>query len=292
MPNPSASPFIIFLVHFVIALVAVGILCAIIFVISRRLRKTGKDKYVSFVKEHSTSIKNLNELNKLFVPHKPENFDQKQYYDNETHYFNISCEDYLLYQLQFLQNKIKKEIKICTANQEYYKRYLETANTYKHFGNYTQDCGKLKKDKLIKTEQTLFEKTIIQKPLPFSVYVQLISVNYYGKQLRYPKTQTFHPDEILKLINKLNNRTNGFFNDKDVWDAICRVERGKVSNKVRFRIYERDGYRCQICGKVFNKNHLEIDHIKPIAKGGKSDIENLQTLCHNCNVEKGAKYEE
>ncbi|MBO5777220.1 MAG: HNH endonuclease [Clostridia bacterium] len=47
-----------------------------------------------------------------------------------------------------------------------------------------------------------------------------------------------------------------------------------------------------MCGKVFHQNVLEIDHIKPIAKGGKTTIDNLQTLCHDCNVKKGATYEE
>lgn len=35
---------------------------------------------------------------------------------------------------------------------------------------------------------------------------------------------------------------------------------------------------------------LEIDHIKPIAKGGKSTPDNLQTLCRRCNRMKGDSY--
>ena len=57
---------------------------------------------------------------------------------------------------------------------------------------------------------------------------------------------------------------------------------------MRFSIYARDGYRCRICGARQGKIvQLEIDHIIPIAKGGKSTYDNLQTLCHNCNVQKG-----
>ena len=103
---------------------------------------------------------------------------------------------------------------------------------------------------------------------------------------------SFDSDTILSLIKRINNKTGNRFNDREIWDSIARVERGKVSNKIRFMIYERDGYRCQMCGKVFNQNVLEIDHIKPIAKGGKTTIDNLQTLCHDCNVKKGATYEE
>ena len=75
-----------------------------------------------------------------------------------------------------------------------------------------------------------------------------------------------------------------YYLDGEIWNAICRVERGKVSNRMRFAIYQRDGYRCRKCGR--SSNDLEIDHIFPISKGGKSVFDNLQTLCHRCNTEK------
>ncbi|MBQ8339081.1 MAG: HNH endonuclease [Clostridia bacterium] len=56
---------------------------------------------------------------------------------------------------------------------------------------------------------------------------------------------------------------------------------------MRFSIYQRDGYRCRKCGVSGRHAQLEVDHIIPIAKGGKSTYNNLQTLCHKCNVEKG-----
>ncbi|MDD3841546.1 MAG: HNH endonuclease [Bacilli bacterium] len=55
---------------------------------------------------------------------------------------------------------------------------------------------------------------------------------------------------------------------------------------MRFAIYQRDHYRCQKCGR--QTNDLEVDHIVPIAKGGKSTYDNLQTLCHRCNSAKGS----
>ena len=53
---------------------------------------------------------------------------------------------------------------------------------------------------------------------------------------------------------------------------------------MRFAIYNRDGYRCCKCGR--KTNDLEIDHIMPISKGGKTHPDNLQTLCKKCNKEK------
>ena len=58
---------------------------------------------------------------------------------------------------------------------------------------------------------------------------------------------------------------------------------------MRFSIYQRDGYRCRICGR--STDDLEVDHIFPIAKGGKSTYDNLQTLCHRCNYNKSDSFE-
>ena len=101
------------------------------------------------------------------------------------------------------------------------------------------------------------------------------------------KTKFFKSEDIIVLIKRLRNRHGTFYNDREIWNSISRVERGKVSNKIRFAIYERDGYRCRKCGASQAYTMLEVDHIIPIAKGGKSTYNNLQTLCHKCNAKKG-----
>ena len=58
---------------------------------------------------------------------------------------------------------------------------------------------------------------------------------------------------------------------------------------LRNYIIKRDNYTCQICGNSQYKEAnllLEVDHIKPISKGGLSIPENLQTLCWKCNRHK------
>ncbi len=46
----------------------------------------------------------------------------------------------------------------------------------------------------------------------------------------------------------------------------------------------RDGYRCCNCGC---RRRLNIDHIRPVSKGGKTELDNLQLLCRPCNEAKG-----
>jgi hypothetical protein len=60
--------------------------------------------------------------------------------------------------------------------------------------------------------------------------------------------------------------------------------RKPLSAKVRRIVFERDGYRCRRCGGWLD---LHVDHIVPVARGGTDDLENLQTLCRDCNIKKG-----
>jgi hypothetical protein len=62
----------------------------------------------------------------------------------------------------------------------------------------------------------------------------------------------------------------------------------KVSAKLRREVFMRDGFKCRECGSSPDKNHafLEVDHIIPFSRGGSSAINNLQTLCSECNAGK------
>jgi hypothetical protein len=71
---------------------------------------------------------------------------------------------------------------------------------------------------------------------------------------------------------------------------IVHKTKRQVSDRLRFRVFYRDGMTCRICGKSRAKHHdleLVVDHIIPWSKGGETIFENLQTLCQPCNGGKG-----
>lgn len=58
----------------------------------------------------------------------------------------------------------------------------------------------------------------------------------------------------------------------------------KVDNALRYAVLTRDGCRCVLCGStVDDGTRLEVDHIHPASKGGVAHIDNLRTLCFECN---------
>jgi HNH endonuclease/Homing endonuclease associated repeat len=57
--------------------------------------------------------------------------------------------------------------------------------------------------------------------------------------------------------------------------------RNTLSVRKRFFVFKRDRYRCRICGR--SGIELEVDHKIPVAQGGSDALDNLQTLCFDCN---------
>lgn len=71
----------------------------------------------------------------------------------------------------------------------------------------------------------------------------------------------------------------------------------ELARKIKDSVYEKyqnanGNYTCNICGYNSPLCALfQIDHIKPMAKGGLTELTNLQLLCKTCNGIKGDKYE-
>jgi hypothetical protein len=83
-------------------------------------------------------------------------------------------------------------------------------------------------------------------------------------------------DEVLNVANTRPTHSN-------------RGSRG-ADLRMRFRVMQRDGFKCRLCGRSPATEQgvvLHIDHVKPWSKGGPTEIENLQTLCLDCNLGKG-----
>ena len=65
-----------------------------------------------------------------------------------------------------------------------------------------------------------------------------------------------------------------------------RLANRRVPDSMRAAVLVRDGGRCRKCRRSIK---LEMDHIVPVSKGGKTEESNLQTLCRRCNRVKSKK---
>ena len=58
---------------------------------------------------------------------------------------------------------------------------------------------------------------------------------------------------------------------------------------INLAAWEKQKHICPICGRDFDYEFMEGDHITPWRDGGRTVVENCQMLCRECNRRKGAK---
>jgi 5-methylcytosine-specific restriction endonuclease McrA len=67
-----------------------------------------------------------------------------------------------------------------------------------------------------------------------------------------------------------------------MYDRVPRME-------VRFsrrNVLLRDRFTCQYCARVFPETQLNLDHVTPRDKGGRTTWDNIVTSCFRCNTRK------
>lgn len=124
---------------------------------------------------------------------------------------------------------------------------------------------------------------------------------FVRRQMRYKQKNYVRTSYYVDIPVEYFHRSISYVKDRDIKlrqigyqcplsQYFARDQRSKMTKQLRQQIKERDNYTCQICGKYMpDEVGLEIDHIYPIAKGGKSVSSNLQVLCSVCNNKKRDK---
>jgi hypothetical protein len=112
---------------------------------------------------------------------------------------------------------------------------------------------------------------------------------YEGKVYR-TRDSELSSDDIQALVNDANNKRRLQLQKAHALQAMSdrldsRARRQPIPQDVKIAVWQRDGGRCVECG---TNEHLEFDHIIPLAMGGANTMRNLQLLCAICNQRKGA----
>ncbi len=91
--------------------------------------------------------------------------------------------------------------------------------------------------------------------------------------------QTPHPESVTTISFKIR-----------VPRVILLVVYDRLPKKevkfTRHNIFERDKNTCQFCGKIFDRNDLNLDHVTPRDRGGPTTWENIVCSCIPCNTRK------
>ena len=106
-------------------------------------------------------------------------------------------------------------------------------------------------------------------------------------------------DELILTLRRISN----YIKRKHqcacfVYNAqlVCKASKSKkyknrrktnIPRGMRHEVFKRDNYTCVECGaRKDDGATLHVDHIVPVSKGGSDELDNLQTLCSDCNLNK------
>ena len=102
-------------------------------------------------------------------------------------------------------------------------------------------------------------------------------------------TATAIGEEVARLMRDSDvQKKTGIFHyvfDHDIHHLGLRA----FDDNTRREVYERQNGICALCGKPFDIEQMEADHITPWCDGGRTIAENCQMLCRDCNRRKSGK---
>lgn len=107
---------------------------------------------------------------------------------------------------------------------------------------------------------------------------------YDKKQLEEDIQTLLLDDDVTKQAGIIPYILSGRETKDERWLSL----RGFTLAQKR-RAYERQQGICPICGKHFEFDEMQGDHIVPWSRGGHTTDENLQMLCKLCNASKGGR---
>lgn len=112
-------------------------------------------------------------------------------------------------------------------------------------------------------------------------------VTKQGKSYRLNGNDELTDDQRQHLIDLCQSKLDEYIAKRGerIWQHR-KLSNGYVSGTLRYEVFKRAKFRCELCGCSAEEKALEVDHIIPRNKGGTDDIENLQALCYSCNAMK------
>ena len=181
---------------------------------------------------------------------------------------------------------------------EYYDEYTVAPSFYSF-----EDLDKNKIDVCAIAKYIVEQK---MDPVTQSVYIQQLWNDGDDNVLRlfFGRQKYFYNQlnrEILRITSPFlfEDDEDNVVYGKRQFEDMTLYEIGKVNpnyeKTLRYTAFDKartaDGlYACACCGKKYpNRIMLQVDHITPMNKGGKTKPDNLQILCRSCNAEKSDK---
>lgn len=189
-------------------------------------------------------------------------------------------------EMPIYEKLMSKYLSIFQKYDEYEKRILKVFGERRLFADertspldtrnwFARTFGKSTLERFLELkhyEEDILDKRTFSPRFP-TVELHLTATTQYDD---YARDVTYGFRNIVECYNMAEEKIGKM--------SFMQQQRAIVSDDMRYNVLKRDGFRCCLCGKTANDGvKLEVDHIIPVSKGGKSTYDNLQTLCERCN---------
>lgn len=239
------------------------------------LRENGKLYNSIFYLNEKYDIKKYNFIHKINYSvdskRKLDNFDSLSlviyYYNNDLEGVKTEYDEIVMNEKVY--ESYMKEYDIL-FNQDYnYDNKMIDGSTFKTLESFI----KFEKKETERIKKDFVNKLVIDLHL---TYDSPGGRNHWYKNEHYYKWDFDYFDRIIK--------------QRQEYESHKEYQRKLMTDSLRYDVLRRDNFKCVICGATASEGaKLEVDHIVPISKGGKTELTNLQTLCKSCNRGKSNK---
>lgn len=270
------------------ALVAI-VLFVLFRVVSNKHVASNRKKYFDLNKKICSSLKSKSDLVISFYP----------FYQN--HLVGLGLNKTIRCSRSVVSGSIQNPLKYVMkySNIDYSIESLEAIDVMsKFFAKYDSFLSEIKKTgEQIKKSLPLFYRMFVsEKKLPYLVCdfdqkVSSIELPFVNFVYISPAGKSGSANKVIldaSMLESIVSEISESLNKK----GHSKMQRNIMTNDLREAIKKRDNYTCCICGNSVLKEPnllLEVDHIIPVSKGGKTESSNLQTLCWRCNRIKSNK---
>ena len=236
------------------------------------------------VKKFSSRYMQILELNSVFHFY---TFQEKQavniFCNSKSQFDRYSADTYLTNTLRDSRDNLENYYFQAMFNREQYQTYKQNLSEIFPTSERAIKCSKISSRLLHKVEDSLCATTELHPVLNPVIVLKVCYISEKGRK-RYFKNCNVSVEQIRFALSTANKRT--------AYEDYQKYQRSLMTDSLRYNILRRDHFRCTICGASADEGaKLEVDHIKPISKGGKTEPSNLRTLCRSCNRGKSDKYD-
>lgn len=172
--------------------------------------------------------------------------------------------------------------------------YLETAIKWISNGEIKDYMAEHQKDQNASELWRYFQDVITWIETTFTTKRKKIMKGVdWGTLYNEFKDKKFDTDKLEKEIVELL-LDEEIQNQKGIYPYILTRDEKHLNlrtfpDAIKIRVYEKQKGKCKVCGKKFELEEMEADHIDPWSKGGKTIEENCQMLCKPDNRRKSGK---